>query len=224
VLYRMELWDLERLDGFEGHPVVYYRERVEVRRRGGGMVSAWTYFLREQRSLWGRLFGDRDAAPSGRYLGIIRDAYRRHGWAWGEEKKQQMRTTDVFVYGTLLAGESNHRLLDRAEFVGEAETEVGFTMLDLGSFPGVVRAGEGRVVGEVYQVDERTLAKLDQLEGHPYFYRRERIRLDDGRVVDGYILRDGFRGRKIIAGGSWRDREGVEDRWEWLEAAEGGRR
>ena len=99
-----------------------------------------------------------------------------------------MQQTLVFVYGTLLQGERNHHHLHRAELVGGARTRAVFTMIDLGSYPAMVRGGVTAVVGEVYRVDERTLAALDELEGHPTLYRRERIELDDGRAVETYLL------------------------------------
>ena len=91
-----------------------------------------------------------------------------------------MTTRDLFVYGTLMRGERNHRLLAEAEFVGEARTVAGFTMIDLGAFPGVVAHGEGVVVGELFRVDAETLLAVDRLEGHPRFYRRTEIELAGG--------------------------------------------
>ena len=73
--------------------------------------------------------------------------------------------TRVFVYGTLLAGEPNHRLLARARLVTEARTKPAFELRDLGSSPRLVRGGAHAVAGEVYEVDEATLAALDRLEG-----------------------------------------------------------
>ena len=49
--------------------------------------------------------------------------------------------TRVFVYGTLLAGEPNHRLLEAASFVGPAETPPVFLLVDLGPFPALVACG-----------------------------------------------------------------------------------
>ena len=110
----------------------------------------------------------------------------------------------VFVYGTLLAGEPNHRLLRTASFEGLARTADGFALFDLGAFPGMVRTEAGVVHGEVYRVDDRTLAALDRLEGHPDFYVRTLIRLADGHEVWAYLL-DAVRvrGRAVIPSGRW---------------------
>lgn len=117
----------------------------------------------------------------------------------------------VLVYGTLLDGEPNHRLLARARFVGDAATMGGFALHDLGFFPGMTRAGAGVVVGEVYEVDDATLAALDRLEGHPRFYRRTTVSLADGEQVWTYLLGpEQVEGRPIIRSGSWRARRQEE--------------
>jgi gamma-glutamylcyclotransferase (GGCT)/AIG2-like uncharacterized protein YtfP len=118
----------------------------------------------------------------------------------------------VFVYGTLMAGEGNHRLLagHGAAFMGPAITEPAFTLIDLGSFPAAVADGDTAIRGEVYLVDPPTLAALDRLEGHPSFYRRTPITLADGREVETYVLpADGASWRPArtpIASGDWRQR------------------
>ena len=114
-------------------------------------------------------------------------------------------TTRVFVYGTLLRGEPNHRVLAGAELVGEARTEPAFELVSLGPFPAMVSGGSTAVAGEVYEVDRWTLAALDRLEGHPSFYRRERIRLESGEEVLAYLLDPGqAQGRPVIESGSWK--------------------
>jgi len=122
----------------------------------------------------------------------------------------------VFVYGTLLAGEPNSRLLARAQQIGDARTEEGFALFDLGAFPGMVRAREGIVVGELYEVDRETLAALDRLEGHPSFYRRTAITLAppmQAEPVWTYLLRpEQVAGRIRIESGSWRARRAEEKR------------
>jgi gamma-glutamylcyclotransferase (GGCT)/AIG2-like uncharacterized protein YtfP len=111
----------------------------------------------------------------------------------------------VFVYGTLLSGEPNHRLLVGAELVGEARTEPAFDLVNLGAFPAMVPGGGTAVAGEVYEVDPPTLDALDRLEGHPRFYRRHAVRLHDGDEVLAYLLtQDQARGRPRITSGDWR--------------------
>lgn len=114
--------------------------------------------------------------------------------------------TKVFVYGTLLSGCSNHRFLKDAHLLRAAHTTPMFVLYDLGQFPGLVAGGSQSIVGEVYRVEEATLAALDRLESHPTFYRREEIVLHDGTTALAYLLTlDKVRGCSVIASGSWRD-------------------
>jgi gamma-glutamylcyclotransferase (GGCT)/AIG2-like uncharacterized protein YtfP len=71
----------------------------------------------------------------------------------------------VFVYGTLMAGNPLHGALGDSEFVGQAL--VSGTLFDTGYYPALtppVLDGD-RVRGEVYDVDDATLAVLDRCEG-----------------------------------------------------------
>jgi gamma-glutamylaminecyclotransferase len=121
-------------------------------------------------------------------------------------------TTRVFVYGTLLSGEPNHRLLADAALVGAARTEPEFDLVSLGAFPAMVPGGRTAIAGEVYEVDRPTLDALDRLEGHPRFYRRRAVRLDDGGEVLAYLLTpDQVRGRPRIESGDWR--RATKERW-----------
>ena len=85
-------------------------------------------------------------------------------------------TNLVFVYGTLKKGFGNHRLLEKAHFLGEAYLR-RTKMVDLGAYPAVITGGKKDVMGEIYQVDDETLARLDRLEGHPSFYERRQVKV-----------------------------------------------
>jgi gamma-glutamylaminecyclotransferase len=115
------------------------------------------------------------------------------------------RTTRVFVYGSLLAGEPNHSVLRHAKRIAKSCTAPTFALHDLGAFPGMVDGGVHAVVGEVYEVDDSTLAALDRLEGHPRFYRRAQITLADGESAETYLLRPAqVKGCPLVESGSWR--------------------
>ena len=89
----------------------------------------------------------------------------------------------VFVYGTLKRGFRNHRFLEAAAYVGEAYTVKAYRMLD-GRFPVLRDAGPHPqpVAGEVYDVDDGTLAKLDELEDVA-------SRMYDRREIDVVLLK-----------------------------------
>lgn len=90
-------------------------------------------------------------------------------------KKQHL----VFVYGTLRQAQSNHKLLGDAYCYGTGSSRDKYAMYIAGNYPYVIST-EARypIVGELYVVDDDTLAKLDKMEGHPRYYNRREIAVD----------------------------------------------
>ncbi len=70
----------------------------------------------------------------------------------------------VAVYGTLKQGQCNHFVLEGQSFIGHSELST-ITLYDLGPYPAAKPELSDGVVVEVYEVDDRTLSRLDQLEG-----------------------------------------------------------
>lgn len=116
--------------------------------------------------------------------------------------------TVVFVYGTLKRGQSNHALLARQTFLGEARTGPGVTLYSLGEFPGMVRDpyDTAGVVGEIWSVDANCLARLDEFEGVPEgLYERVRIALlppHQAIAAQAYLYALDVNGRPHI-GSTW---------------------
>lgn len=111
----------------------------------------------------------------------------------------------LFVYGTLQEGCGNHRYLAGARLLRRARTRPEYTLVSLGGFPGLLDGGGTAVVGEVYAVDDRMLAAIDRLEGHPHFYERVSVRLARRLRAEGYVLRSGAKERyPLIGSGDWR--------------------
>jgi len=103
-----------------------------------------------------------------------------------------MREMLVFVYGTLLRGMERGSILATAGYRGPAMLRA--RLFDLGDYPGI-REGEGRVIGELYEVSKVVLDILDEIEGYladkgreSLFLRREvRVcRLVDGKSVNAF--------------------------------------
>lgn len=81
----------------------------------------------------------------------------------------------IFVYGTLKRGIHNHSLLADSIYHGEGQTVEKFRML-LPSFPVILPDENGYPVkGELYQVDDEVLHRLDRLEGEGYVYHRKPV-------------------------------------------------
>lgn len=77
----------------------------------------------------------------------------------------------IFVYGTLKRGWGNNVIIKDQKYIGVATTSPDFQMFSLGGYPGVV-AGDNRITGELWEVDDDAFARCDRLEGHPDFYKR----------------------------------------------------
>jgi gamma-glutamylcyclotransferase (GGCT)/AIG2-like uncharacterized protein YtfP len=109
----------------------------------------------------------------------------------------------LFVYGSLLRGERHHDVLAGATFVREALTTPGFAIYDLGDYPALVRAEDGVVAGELYDVSESLLAALDAFEGEAY--ERAQVSLDAGEAAEAYVRPGPMPdGATRIPSGSWK--------------------
>jgi gamma-glutamylcyclotransferase (GGCT)/AIG2-like uncharacterized protein YtfP len=111
----------------------------------------------------------------------------------------------LFVYGTLMRGESAHELLGpTARFVAEAQTEPRFTLLDMGEYPALAEGGTTAVRGELYEIDGELLAALDRYEDVPELYERHTLRLGDRHAL-AYVMHAQLgQGVGMIASGDWR--------------------
>lgn len=144
--------------------------------------------------------------------------------------------TRIFVYGTLMAGQANHRLLQKpeveAERVGSASALTSrWLMVDLGMFPALLevplahdhkraalaipRDDHAHARGEVWQVSAAGLALLDAFEGAPNLYvRRSLLVLVDCEhvamvqaYVAGPLLRERCLRGVAVPGGDWAELE-----------------
>lgn len=98
----------------------------------------------------------------------------------------------VFCYGTLKRGIHNHHLLETAQYLGNAYTVDTFRMFHVG-FPIIFfdnHPDAKPVYGEVYDVDDETLKRLDNLESEGSMYLRKEINVvleHDDRTIDGNV-------------------------------------
>ena len=94
----------------------------------------------------------------------------------------------MFVYGRMKQGGADHSVLSESRFLGQAQTAPKYDLVDLGGLPGLTTEGGMVVQGEIYAVNEQTLASLDEFEDHPDTFHRDDLLLADGREVLGYVL------------------------------------
>ncbi len=208
------------LDAKEGAPSFYARVPVLVKDEQGNQVEAITY-VSERR--------EGHVCPPVEYLDIVQSGYRDHGLpveplhvAAGVEPE------GVFVYGTLLQGESRHDMLLPAVEVLEACRQA--RLFDLGSYPGmlpplrptdVVHGQFVRVAGL-----DGLLERLDLVEGFRQagdpdnlFERRiVTVEAGDGRSRQAWawFYNHGVSDEQRVLCGDWRAR-----RWDAAESYRG---
>jgi gamma-glutamylaminecyclotransferase len=102
----------------------------------------------------------------------------------------------VFVFGTLKRGFPNHEGMAGLTCLGHYRTVQAYPLVIAGQwFSPVMMPEPGvghQVIGELYEVDDETLARLDVIESvHlPTGYHRDSIEvvsLDDGSTLDAWV-------------------------------------
>ena len=93
----------------------------------------------------------------------------------GGNSSPSKNETNIFVYGSLRAGLPLNDALSNSSFIQTVKSESKYTMYDLGAFPCIRKNGETSIVGDLYSVDDDTLARLDMIEGIPTLYQRDFI-------------------------------------------------
>ncbi|WXX18471.1 hypothetical protein TacPo2_16 [Pantoea bacteriophage TacPo2] len=123
----------------------------------------------------------------------------------------------VAVYGSLLSGLGNHRVMERArgELLGTGESVINIDMYSLGGFPSISLAHsehKSTIRVEVYEVDDEGMKPLNMLEGYRgegerNFYNRSLvdIKLDNGDVVEAFIYHIDEQQSTPVVDGDWRE-------------------
>lgn len=120
----------------------------------------------------------------------------------------------VFVYGSLLSGLHNHRVLgNHKQLVGNGIIK-NFAMWSIyDSFPAILPVKKEVVIGEVYNIDtehyEATVHDLDGLEGNGIMYQREliNVKMEEGRYVKAWVyiyLDQSIKRNLIVPNGDWK--------------------
>ena len=115
----------------------------------------------------------------------------------------------IFVYGTLLSNAMRPASKMVGATVLSRASMPGVDMYDLGWFPGLkVGTGMASVVqGEIIEVDDEGLDRLDAYEGAPQLYRRQSLYAVDEEGVpvlcQTYIYNGPVNPNDLIDSGSW---------------------
>lgn len=94
----------------------------------------------------------------------------------------------IFVYGTARKGFHNHHYLEGAQYIGRAHTKEKYALY-ADTLPYLVKDPVCQVKGELYEVDDTILTRIDILEGEPEFYMRllDTVITDDENEHQAYI-------------------------------------
>ncbi len=110
----------------------------------------------------------------------------------------------IFVYGTLRRQASHHHKLHGAQWIADASVQGVVYRMDW--YPAVISSNDGKstVRGEIYTVDEKTLASLDEFEGEEYKRVLVNAHDDLGKVYQAWIWEARVVPNKpIILSGDW---------------------
>lgn len=119
-----------------------------------------------------------------------------------------MDTALLIVYGSLMTGLHNHKLLevDGVTKISDISLKSNFKMVSLGSYPALIDSkNKNPINGELYEIPVSLIPALDRLEGHPNFYKREKIETKHGEAYI-YILKDMYyaTSARVVKNGDWR--------------------
>lgn len=127
---------------------------------------------------------------------------------WGRDHKEDIlkinkyfNTRRVFVYGTLMKGEANHLYLKNSTCLGAAILE-GYEMYDVGWYPAII-PGDGRIIGELYEVPKKDIPLIDRFEDEGNLYIRKYKITSDKALVYIYEYAKDTTGLEKIS--SWKD-------------------
>ena len=96
----------------------------------------------------------------------------------------------VFVYASLMRNLQNMEKIETGQFLGRHDNPPLYVMVHARLADHEVEGNFHFHVeeGELYELGDEDLDLIQQLEGHPEFFRRTTIRLDDGTEAVAYDL------------------------------------
>lgn len=106
----------------------------------------------------------------------------------------EVKNIKVFVYGTLKEGFRNHYLLSELKGLKNIFVKGTLYSIEGVDYPAFIDGGDFDIQGEVYEVDQDTLSKLDELEGFfemnhvSNLYERKEMMAYDGNNQELYVV------------------------------------
>lgn len=113
----------------------------------------------------------------------------------------------VFVYGSLKTGGFLNDIVDQnyVMFYGADLMMYPGHLVDLGSFPGLVKTNMGieTIHGEVYGISDEMLRRIDAIEGYPRMYGRSERKTKGGHRCWVYVYQGAVKAFKRVPNNNW---------------------
>ena len=118
----------------------------------------------------------------------------------------------LFIYGTIKRGQCRADVMREQKFLGNVKLVPMYKMFNLGQFPALVEVSvenNGTMIeGELWEVDEDCVRRLDMIEGAPSFYRRQEVKVAgqeaEALYVESYLYQGDTSDSEDV-GVSWDD-------------------
>jgi len=217
VLFELDDRTVKLIDRKEGvKSKSYQRKIIHVITLDGRIIEALTYVVCQE-SVQNKFI-----EPTETYSNLIRNGLEKRGLptefleAAINSKPSSGKLNRIFVYGTLMNGESRHSVImnSNLEFVNSGCTKG--RLMHISDYPGLISDHKSKVFGELYQSKDvsNVLEQIDQIEGfHGYefddslFIRMiSKINVQGNLVWAWTYLFNGSYGSQIPSG-DWRDRD-----------------
>ncbi|HIF45194.1 MAG TPA: hypothetical protein EYQ73_00110 [Candidatus Poseidoniales archaeon] len=210
VLFELDDKALAAMDEKEGHPKYYQRKWVDICCPNGDSKKALTYTVVQSK------LQPNYIQPTDSYIELISSGLKKRGLPISdlvnaiEDEASHFPIKDVFVYGTLLSGESRAPIIKNLNGILISDATCEGVLVDLGSYPGLL-IGTELVRGELYEFEDlkTALQRLDSIEGvDAGLYRRHIISVetDIGPQWAWTYFYNGEEKNNQIESGSWKNR------------------
>ena len=107
------------------------------------------------------------------------------------------------MYGTLMQGERASSMLKSGVYKGEYMLD-GYATYDLGPFPAVKEEKGGKVIGELYEIPDILIERLDAYESEGSLYKRASVSVKKGEIQEDdvyvYVYLGTVNGSRCING------------------------
>jgi len=217
VLFELDDYTLNLMDRKEGvKGSSYQRKQVHVVALDGRIIEALTYVVCKER------IQNKFIEPTAEYSELIRNGLSKRGLpiefldAAIIPQNSDSELNRIFVYGTLMKGESRHSAIKNTdfEFIDDAFTKG--KLLHVNDFPGLIFDDKENVSGELYQCNKITkrLSEIDQIEGfygHQYgnsLFNRVILKVEvKGEFIWSWAYLFNGKDGNEIPSGNWRERD-----------------